>query len=298
MEKSMCSRCNKKASVTSDYTAQSSLQVSKAYADANGIKNPEYGAIDKNISTCNICTSPISRRTLHARNVFKKYEHQFLNLIIEKVNQRDHQITMNKTNISDNKQYDTLITTGDKDHKPFIALNIEVDEFGHYTKEDYFTRDRAKEQNFFNVWETQGAKAHIIRVRVGETFNTACVTKTGTRTNAVCSVVNSQSFDMNMEIVQKYINDVLSGRRVKNHVYINFSDTNGLIDYPYTTFASVKTEKFQPQKLNNIETLVSDFNNVKISNDPNPDGKRMECIKSRCKEKTSAKSGLCKRHRL
>ena len=331
---SLCSRCDEKIEVTGVYNAKSTAPVSHVYATKNNISNRFTGALNKEIRTCNICTSPGSRRKLHDENAFKAYEKQFLNLIIERVDKQKNSVTMNKTNKSDNKQYDTFISTGNKEHSPFIALNIEVDEFGHYTIEDYFTRDRKKEENFFNVWEEQGAKAYIIRVRVGEKFKTSCVKKTGTGKNGICSITDSLKFNKNMEIVQKYIDDVLNGKKVDKHVYINFSDNIGLIKYPYTTFSSTKsilnkslndlTNSMNNHKLNNLlnETHKKSLNdlskamtNLKLNNLLNethkkngndllketsnnkPCKKKIDCSIKKCKNKTTSITNKCKEHR-
>jgi hypothetical protein len=84
--KNPCSRCptkSKKESVTGPYPAISDWGVSPEYASENAISNPEHGAKGKLIQTCNICTSPTSRTKFHNKNQFKRYEHQFLNRIIE-----------------------------------------------------------------------------------------------------------------------------------------------------------------------------------------------------------------------
>jgi hypothetical protein len=333
---SKCSRCDEKIEVTGIYTAKSTAPVSHAYATKNNISNRFTGALNKEIHTCNICTSPGSRRKLHDENAFKAYEKQFLNLIIERVDKQKNSVTMNKTNKSDNKQYDTFISTGNKEHSPFIALNIEVDEFGHYTIEDYFTRDRKKEENFFNVWEEQGAKAYIIRVRVGEKFNSTCVKKTGTGKNGICSVTDYLKFNKNMGIVQKYIDDVLNGKKVDKHVYINFADNIGLIKYPYTTFSSTKSilnkslndlsnamsnlklnetrkknvndlsNAISNLKLNekkNINDLSNTMSNLKLNNllketsNNKPCKKKIDCSIKKCKNKTTSITNKCKEHR-
>ena len=315
---SECSRCpgdDPKKSVTGIYKANTTLPVSLDFAISNKIKNRIDGAKNKKIQTCNICTSPKSRTELHEKNVFKRYEFQFLNLIIKDVleNHGDADILMNKTNISDNKQYDTLITKRRKEDvkdSNKIALNIEVDESSHYTKPDYFTRDRAKEENFFKVREEKNGKAYIIRVRVGENFNTACVKKEGVRKDGVCSVTDSIKFEKNMKLVQKYVDDALNGRKMDKHVYINFADNNGIIKYPYANFTSahesaLKSTKSLPNLPTNptkpvkpakdmLNDLTKAMSNFKIDE---PSRKRVECSRKNCKEKTTSVGGKCKKHR-
>jgi hypothetical protein len=208
---------------------------------------------------------------------------------------------MNKTNTSDNKQYDTFISKGSKEHKPYIAVNIEVDESGHYTDKDYFTRDRAKEENFFKVHEIENeGTGYIIRIRVGENFNTACVKKEGTRKEGVCSVTDKTKFEKNMELVQKHVNDALNGRKMDKHVYINFADNNGIMRYPYSTFeaakASAKSLPNLPSKPSKdaLNDLTKAISNVKIAE---PTRKRVECSRKNCKEKTTSVTGKCKKHR-
>ena len=309
---SECSRCpgdDPKKSVTGIYKAKSTLPISKDFAISKKIKNRIDGALTKKIQTCNICTSPTSRTDLHEKNVFKRYEFQFLNLIIKDVmeNHGGADIMMNKTNISDSKQYDTLITKGYKEDikdRIKIALNIEVDESDHYTVQSYFTRDRAKEENFFNVREQKGGKAYIIRVRVGEKFNTSCVKKEGKGKEGECSVTDTTKFNKNMALVQKYVDDALNGKKMDKHVYINFADNNGIIKYPYTDFAAAQASALKSTKsLPNLPTkpvkdilndLTTAMSNVKIAESSR---KRVECSRKNCKEKTTSVVGKCKKHR-
>jgi hypothetical protein len=73
----MCDRCGDKSQMTNKYQAMSTMAVSTAYASRNGIKNSQNGAKDKNIHTCNICTSPQSRRPLHEKTYSIYMNHSF-----------------------------------------------------------------------------------------------------------------------------------------------------------------------------------------------------------------------------
>jgi hypothetical protein len=224
-----CSRCTSK-SVTPIYPAKSDLKITDLFAKKAKISNPLLGAFEKKIETCNGCTSPESRIILHNKNVFKRYEFQFLNLILMDYSSDNHyNIELNKVNKSDNKRYDAWISHTNKDIEHPTILNIEVDEFGHYTNKNYFKEDREKEKNFFKV--NSKNKAYILRIRIGEKNKSSCISKDKT-----CKVKNPKLFDKNMKRTREYMKNIFkNSKKLYKIAYIDFSKDENVKEYPYKT---------------------------------------------------------------
>jgi hypothetical protein len=67
----------------------------------------------------------------------------------------------------------------------------------------------------------------------------------------------------------------------------NFNHTKATITHESQyAFVSYPNEL----KIEEVTTKMKDLN-------VNPLGKKIDCVKSKCKEKTSSKSGLCSKHR-
>ena len=229
MSDKLCARCGKVA-VTGKYQALST----------DATKNNKHGELRALIHTCNRCTSPRSRPELHKNKVFKKYEHQFLNLLLEDfVIGKYFHVQLNQSNESDNKQYDAWISNN-KNHENPTIINIEIDEKGHYNDPIYFTRDRAKERNFFEV--NKNRRAYVFRIRVSEDSADKCVWKE----DGKCFVKDPKKFDSNMLNSITHIKKLLLGQgKFKNvdRTYIDFSNYDGVISYPFTSVVDSKQQK-------------------------------------------------------
>jgi hypothetical protein len=140
-----------------------------------------------------------------------------------------YNIELNKVNKSDNKRYDAWISYTNKDIEHPTILNIEVDEFGHYTNKNYFKEDREKEKNFFKV--NSKNKAYILRIRIGEKDKTPCVSKDKT-----CKVINTPLFDKNMKRTREYMKNIFkNSKKLYKIAYIDFSKDENIKEYPYKT---------------------------------------------------------------
>jgi hypothetical protein len=237
-------------------------------------------AKDEFISTCNRCTSPKSRRELSRVPAFKRYEPMLLNDLLDIEFPENVTFKLNSRN-SDDTRYDLYLESSQK------AMLVEIDEQYHY-KEENWGPDREREQIFLN--NNNSKNPHILRVRVGEYFPTSCIGKA----NSLCFVhehARSQ-YTSNIDKAKQHMLKYFKSSVNIQNAYINLSDSLGVRN-AHEAFKHV-TQKNPNKK---VEDVIVAFNNVKITEYPNPDGKRIECIKLRCKEKTSSMSGLCKKHR-
>lgn len=222
-----CARCDK-AQVTSKYISKSNWPTKK---------EPVKGQVKDKIETCNGCTSPLSRIFLHEQNVFKRYEHQFLNLVIKDyVKSEKYTVMLNLKNDSDSTRYDALIETISTESKSKNSIMIEIDELGHYNTPSYFQKDRKKEKNYFDQRKTFN-KTSFIHIRVGENLPGTCVSKSKEK----CITINKKLFDKNMKRVYKFINQSLSNSKVKiKTAYIDFSIDKDITNYPFKTIQESK----------------------------------------------------------
>jgi hypothetical protein len=179
------------------------------------------------IKTCVGCTSPTSRRILHEENAFKRYEFQFLNMILyglaNEYSIRDKYIVdLNRKNKSNNKRYDLMITSTVGNHEKPVTINVEIDEKQHLTTKQS-KQDRPKEKNFQKI---HGENSYIFRIVVGEDTKTNCVDKK----NGKCSVTDKQRFDKNMKSVIQHIVNLLNLKDKCKACFIDFSTSNGIVD--------------------------------------------------------------------
>lgn len=226
-----CFRCSHK-SVTGEYPAQSDMPVTEKAMKKLNIKTES--AKGSRITTCNKCTSPISRLNLHQKNVFKRYEYQFLNLLLSGTpEKRGYTIHLNELNPTKTR-FDAFIENNNELHKKY-AINIEVDEKQHYLNKVQFKKDRVKELRDLKERRDKGYKVYLLRVRVGENAETSCVSKSGKG----CIVRNKEQFDKNLKIAQEHIRQALNGKKVIEKAYIDFSNKNGITEYPFAKFEDI-----------------------------------------------------------
>jgi hypothetical protein len=233
-----CDRCDvKKACATPRYRATSIIPINEICKNRLGIDT--NSAQDKIIQTCNIHTSPRSREILHQRNLFPRYELQFLNLLLRNLEKRTYDVWLNSWNKKNEycpkkTRYDALIF-----HRPGLnknyALNIELDEEQHYNMAKQFEDDRIKETCFTKTYEESMTKTYIFRIRAGEDKPTSCVGKN----NDKSIVTNQAQFNANMERCMKHIEKALNGRNVIRHAYIDFSENKDISEYPYKNYTDI-----------------------------------------------------------
>jgi hypothetical protein len=175
---------------------------------------------------------------------------------------------------------------------------VEVDERQHFVKKQ-FHEDRNREKRF---WFKYGNENAVIRIRVGDAPGEemySCISRTGGRGGG-CSVKNSSMFSKNMNDIVKHIKDYFNKKNVIKHAYIEFFNNIGIQDFKKAfnhTKATITHESqyafvSYPNELK-IEEVTSKMEALSVI----PLGKKIDCIKNRCKEKTSSKSGLCSKHR-
>jgi hypothetical protein len=226
-----CARCSHR-SVTGDYKARSHVPITEKAMKQLNIKTESAKGMQ--ISTCNKCTSPDSRIVLHNENVFKRYEYQFLNLLLSGTpEKRGYTIHLNELNPTKTR-FDAFIENNNELHKKY-AINIEVDEKQHYLNKTQFKKDRVKELRDLKERRDKGYKVYLLRIRVGENAETSCVSKTGKS----CVVHNKDQFNKNLKIAQEHIRQALNGKKVVEKAYIDFSKQDGITEYPFSKFEDI-----------------------------------------------------------
>lgn len=261
--------------------------------------------LGKKISTCVGCISPESSQSLSGE--FRSYEFEILNSIFYylKISMPSLVYETNSKN-SDKTRYDLLISDAKTEKQAKNVVLVEIDEKQHF--KPYGIVDGAlREEIFRNKYEN--AKKFILRIRVSEdgklddeTIGRSCFTKK----NAKVSVIDVNKYNSNINHINWYISSVFSSNKPIKHAYINFSDNIGIrhfvVSNPKLNEKQIDelNKKFNNVKL--VEQVVNRFNEpISISNKdtncPNLDNKRIDCIKLRCKEKTTSKTGLCTKHR-
>lgn len=325
MKHSICSRCEKKASSRS-YPAKTDYIVTNIKAKSLGLGSSR-DATGKIIETCNLCTSPVSRIVLDTNMGFDRYEPQLLNIILYSVEKNKAITTIDANSINnDTTRYDLVLTNASFIKDATKALLIEIDEKQHF-KMDGKVDGEMREKIFFNKYAQNSP--HVLRIRVSEDGKTddgnKCMPTLSKSGQYVC-IENEGRYRSNVSIISRYIDEFFSNHRKYKIAYINMSDDYGIRDmnnlqisyggssndikklapkwsnvYKNTSEAS---KPFVKNLINEnldvqVSSLVSSTKAMKISNDssPNPDGKKITCMKSRCKEITASKTGFCKNHR-
>jgi len=236
---SYCDRCvdNIKC-VTPRYVALTDSPISKNGKTRLRINTDSAKA--RIIQTCNKHTSPKSREILHQDNVFKRYEHQFLNLLLKNVSEYGYTIHLNEVNkgigsCTKETRYDALVFNRTRMNVSY-AINIELDEQQHYNTSKQFEADRIKEKCFIQKYGNMLKKIYIFRVRVGENKSTSCV---GKNNNNTCKVTNKARFDRNMILSRNHIANALQGASNNHHAYIDFSNDTGVSTYKYKQYTDI-----------------------------------------------------------
>jgi hypothetical protein len=241
-----CYRCDKTC-VTPQYVCRSDYPVTEKARKTLKIKTDVTSVRDKKIQTCNICTSPDSRVALHDKNLFTRYETQFINKIL--IGLPMGIITEANTVNNDKTRYDLLLSNGKTEKEADTVLLIEIDEKQHFDQKGWID-GKLREAVFKKKYGI--SKKFIIRIRVSEDGklddgekSKACVGKSGKN---VC-VVNTSLFDKNLKIVKDYISQVFSKKKPKiSESYINFSDNFGLKDLQKLDITIAKTKNLEELK--------------------------------------------------
>jgi hypothetical protein len=292
-----CYRCGTKNQCSQEYPALTSNPVNSKTQKFLNINTSN--AINRDIQCCVQCISPKSRMVLHNKEVFIKPENMFLNYIVDKLDKiietekSFNKAEITQTNPNKKDKYDLLVENSKK------YMLIEVDERQHFEKKK-FHEDRAREKRF---WNKYGHGHAVIRLRVGDETTYSCISRQGGKGGG-CSVSNQRMFNQNMNSVIAHIKNYFNNQNVVKHGYIEFFNTNGVQDFK-NTFSYIPSTNKQESSYtytkfpNEVEKITNSMNNTKISNDssPNPESKRITCMKSRCREITTSKTGFCKNHR-
>lgn len=307
MKHSNCVRCNKRS-------------VSKTYTSTTT-------PVGEKIETCNLCTSPKSRKILDITKGFDRFEPHLLNIILleASMNKNIKYRTANAVN-PDTTRYDLLLGNDENLSISTKTLLVEVDESQHFDLAGKYDGE-IREEIFFRKFSNNGPG--VLRIRVAEDGKlddgnkcTPVLTKTG---GYVC-ISNEKRYRSNIEKITDYIAKFFRQSSMKI-AYINIADDVGIRDmtklnlsYKETTpknlikvekkwdglinnYMSSNTANFTRQELekriNVVEDLVGGMNQIKIqeSKDRNPDKKSMTCCKRGCSKTTRSVTGFCPDHK-
>lgn len=259
-------------------------------------------AKNKPIACCVGCISPLSKRTLHSENAFNRYEPQFLNYILSRLddsgfnnynktlNVQEEQIDENGKIIKD--RYDLLISR----NKNYLL--VEIDETNpHWDNAKDFREDRKRETRFLNKYD-----GSIIRLRVGDEGKkiVSCVAKK----NGYCHVIDKRLFENNMDIVTNHIIQVFNGPKSIKHAYIDFSSDLGIRDFKQVfdqtpsknyVYDRRPDKEYNPMKKDIMENLIQKVHHINIKE---PARCTHEDGRGRCKQDISGKSKFCAKHKI
>lgn len=296
-----CYRCNKNQ-CSQLYPALTSNSVNNKAQKILNIKTPN--AIYEEIKCCVKCISPPSREPLHLAEVFARPENMLINYIVDKLDilletEKSYNV-VEETDEGD--KYDLLI----KYNKRYVL--VEIDEKEHF-KEIQFFEDRIREKRF---WENYGESHGVLRIRAGENptkkvSQYACISRNG-GSGGGCSITNKNLFEENMNRIVKHIYKCLTSVKFIKHGYIELFNNIDIQDFKntfhYEKSVSSKPSSYKFEEYPNglglgMEKLTNKMKNIKIEEAslPNPSSKRIDCVKPRCKEKTTSKTGFCTTHR-
>jgi hypothetical protein len=311
-----CSRCLKK-SVSKKYISTTGPNISVK-------NNPKLG---EDIQTCNLCTSPLTRKKFDNGNSFDRFETHLLNIILLEIqkNKNIKYISANLVN-PDTTRYDLhLADTPDKNDAT-KSLLVEIDEAQHFDLAGKYDGE-IREQIFFRKYNGPG----VLRIRVAEDGKlddgskcTPVLTKSG---GYVC-ISNEKRYRSNIKKITDYIAKFFKTGGLKI-AYINIADDIGIRDMTKLELEyregvqnilkvekkwnklidnkmSVNTGDFARKELNkriDVDDLMGRMNNLNIGpskakpKENNPDKKSMTCLKKSCKNKTKSVTGYCPEHK-